>query len=98
MIELTKNIKEYGLDKVCQKYYLKAKRHKDYPNLVLLKYSQLDSPMSEKIVQQSRGIILDEDNNWSIVCCTFDKFFNYEEGNAANIVWEYAKIYNKLNG
>ena len=70
------------------KYAIKHKRHTEYNNLVLLKYSQIDSPMGKKIVQQCRGIIVDEANNYNVVCLTYIKFFNFSEGHAAEINWE----------
>ena len=74
------------------------KRHGGYPNLVLFKYNQIASPMGERIVQECRGIILDQDNDWSIVSRTYDKFFNYGEGHAAEIDWSTARVLEKLDG
>ncbi len=54
--------------------------------------------MGEKIVQQCRGIILDEANNWQIVSYPYDKFFNYEESYAPQLDWSTAKIFEKLDG
>lgn len=79
-------------------YSITHKRHGKYPNLVLLKYSQIDSPMSEKIVQECRGIIFDQNNNWKVVSRAFDKFFNYQESLAAKIDWSTAKVQEKLDG
>lgn len=98
MIELTRHIREHGLEETCDTYSLKAKRHEVFSNLVLLKYSQLDSPMGEKLVQQARGIILDETDDWRIVNYTYSKFFNYGEGHAAPIDWNNARVYEKLDG
>lgn len=80
------------------KYAIGARRHGRYPNLVLLKYNQIDSPMGEPIVQECRGIILDESNNWNVVSRPFDKFFNAAEGHAAQIDWSTASFYEKLDG
>jgi tRNA splicing ligase len=77
---------------------VKAVRHKDYDNLVLLKYSMIDSPMGDPLVQQCRGIILDEANNWNIVSYPYNKFFNHGEGHAADIDWSTARAYEKLDG
>jgi hypothetical protein len=97
-MELIEYIKEYGLESLTEKYAIKIKRHKDLDNLVLLKYSQLDSPLGVKLVQQCRGIILDEADNWRVVSYPYDKFFNYGEGHAAEIDWENARVYEKLDG
>jgi hypothetical protein len=69
-----------------------------YPNLVQLKYSQIESPMGEPIVQECRGVILDSANNWRVVARPFDKFFNYGEGHAAKIDWSTAHIHEKCDG
>lgn len=54
--------------------------------------------MHEKIVQECRGIILDENDNWRVVSRAFDKFFNYQESLAAEIDWSTAKVQEKLDG
>lgn len=79
-------------------YSIKSRRHEDFPNLVCLKYSQLESPFHEPIVQECRGIILDELNDWKVVSYPFDKFFNYGETNAADIDWSSAYYQSKLDG
>jgi hypothetical protein len=80
------------------KYAIKHVRHKKYPNLVLFKYSQIDSPMGEPLVWECRGTILDEDKNWDIVCFPFQKFFNHGEGHAAEIDWSGASVTEKFDG
>jgi hypothetical protein len=77
---------------------IKATRGTKYPNLVSLKYSQIASPMGEKLVQECRGIVLDQDNDWAIVARGFDKFFNYGESHAAPIDWDSARVLEKLDG
>ena len=54
--------------------------------------------MSEEIVQDCRGIILDEQNNWEVVAMAFRKFFNYGEKLAAEIDWSTAVVQEKLDG
>lgn len=75
-----------------------AKRHRAYNNLVLLKYNQIESPMANPIVQECRGIILDESDNWKVIARAFDKFFNYGEGHAAQIDWSTARVQEKVDG
>lgn len=75
-----------------------AKRHNKYNNLVLFKYNQIESPMGNPIVQECRGIILDESDNWKVIARAFDKFFNYGEGHAAVIDWKTARVQEKLDG
>jgi hypothetical protein len=80
------------------KYAIKHTRHKKYPNLVLFKYNQIDSPMGDPMVQECRGVILDEHNDYAVVCRPFDKFFNYGEGHAKPVDWTTAEIQEKLDG
>lgn len=86
------------LEQLTEKYAIKAKRHGAYPNLVQLKYNQIDSPITEPLVQQCRGVILDQDDSWRIVARPFDKFFNYGEASAASIDWSTARVQEKLDG
>lgn len=90
--------KWYTPEQVKEKYGIKFRRHTYFHNLVLFKYSQIESDMSKKIVQESRGIILDEENDWEIVGRPFDKFFNHNEPNAHQIDWSTALVQEKLDG
>lgn len=86
------------IQELADKYAIKTSRHAQYANLVLFKYNQIESPFSEAIVRECRGIILDELNNWEIVSRPFDKFFNHGEGHAAPIDWSTAKVQEKVDG
>ena len=86
------------LDDLKVKYAIDATRHKTYPNLVLLKYNQLESPFAEPLVCEARGMILDEADDWRVVCTRFSKFFNYGEGHAAQIDWNTARVQEKVDG
>ncbi|MBC8112590.1 MAG: 2'-5' RNA ligase, partial [Verrucomicrobia bacterium] len=97
-LEVQRFLKQYSLEDLKNKFFIKINRHKKYPNLVQLKYDQIDSPMREKIVQECRGLILDADDNWKIVAFPFEKFFNYHEFYAKPIAWDKAKVYEKLDG
>lgn len=83
---------------LAEKYAIKATRSAKHPSLVLLKYNQIDSPMGEPIVQECRGLILDEANNWAVISISFTKFFNHGEGHAALIDWGTARVQEKLDG
>lgn len=87
-----------SLEQLTEKYAIAVKRDPEYPNLVLFKYNQIDSPMGEKIVQESRGIILDSADDWRIIARPFDKFFNTGEGHAAKIDWTKVIVQEKLDG
>lgn len=73
-------------------------RHKLYPNLVLFKYNQIESPTCHPLVKEARGIILDEEDNWAVVSRPFDRFLNYGQEGADEIDWASARILEKLDG
>lgn len=77
---------------------IESRRHGTYPNLVQLKYNQISSPMHEAVVQESRGLILDQDDDWRIIAWPFRKFFNAGEPHAATIDWTTARVQEKLDG
>jgi hypothetical protein len=97
-MELQEYLRKHGLEQLVETYQIGATPHQQYPNLICLKYSMIESPMSEVVVRQSRGIVFDQDNNWEIVSYPYDKFFNYGEGRAAVIDWMSARVYEKLDG
>lgn len=67
-------------------------------NYMLLKYGIM-ADFSDPIVQQCRGIIYKRENHEYIcVCRPFDKFFNYQETNAADIDWSTAHVQEKIDG
>ena len=63
---------------------------------VLLKYSPA-SPKDNPICQECRGLILDSDNNWEIVCRSFNRFFNAGEEEAATLSGNL-RVYEKVDG
>lgn len=75
-------------------YSLNIKRE---GKLVLFKYNQLESDFHEKIVCESRGIILEE-GTWKVVRLAFYKFFNVGEECASPIDWESSIASEKIDG
>lgn len=49
-----------------------------FDNLICLSYSQIDSPKTEPIVRQCRGLVIDK-NTLDIVHYPFYRFYNFEE-------------------
>lgn len=96
MLAIQKYILKYGLEKTINDFKLKSK---DYESKILLKYDQLVSPtlMANIEVQECRGLIL-EKGSWKVMSLAFTKFFNAEEGNAAKIDWDTARVLEKLDG
>jgi len=85
-------------EKLKDKLGINYKVHSKYSNLILFKYDQIDSPPNDPIVVESRGIILDRDDNWNVVAHGFNRFFNYGDPLAANIDWKTASVQEKKDG
>lgn len=99
MLEVQRFLRSGGtVDGLLKTYAIKSRRHPVFPNLVLLKYDQIASDFSSQIVRECRGLILDESEDWRVVCRSFDKFFNHGEGHAAPIDWSTARVQEKLDG
>lgn len=91
-------LRKHGLDKLCEQFSVAANRHEYYPNLVQLKYNQIESPMGEREVQECRGLIVDEDDDFKPIAFPYTKFFNHGQGHAAHIHWGSAEVMEKLDG
>ncbi|MBD2201819.1 2'-5' RNA ligase [Calothrix sp. FACHB-1219] len=98
-LEVQKYLRDKGsLESLEKELAISSKRHKLFPNLVLLKYSQIDSPRTHEVVKQCRGIILDEEDNWKVISYPYKRFYNAEEYGADEIDWSNATCYEKLDG
>jgi len=87
-----------SLEGLREEFGIRHNRHRTFPNLITLKYNQIDSPMGVRLVQECRGLILDEEDDWNVVARPFDKFFNHGQGHAAEIDWLTAKVQEKMDG
>ena len=95
MLKLQKYFKEGGSLEELQKdpYNLQIMVDKPY---TIFKYNMIESDLSNPIVQESRGVILDEFNN--VVCISFNKFFNYGESEVYDIDLSKATVFRKYDG
>ena len=97
-IKTVEFLKKYGVNKLKETYFLNVFRHETYSNLVQLSYNQTMSDFSNEIVQECRGIVLDEKNNFKIISYPFNKFFNFGEKQNKKIDFKKSKIYEKHDG
>lgn len=80
-----------------EKLGIAVKRHPKYQNLMLCNYSQIDSPKSDPVVIECRGLILDQDNDFHPVNFPYRRFLNHGEA-GADIDWSTARVQEKLDG
>jgi hypothetical protein len=68
-------------------------------NRVILNYSQIDSPKSNEIVRECRGLVLDKTNG-DLVARAFPRFFNWGELEHEEkwFVWENCYVNHKEDG
>ncbi len=86
------------LEELARDLAIRHTRHPEYLNLILFKYDQINSPMDNALVQECRGLILNETANWRVVARAYSKFFNYGEPNAPAIEWATARVQEKVDG
>ena len=73
--------------------------HAKNGDLVILSYSQIDSPKTNPIVRMCRGLVL-EMNTWDIVSYPFYRFYNFEEVPEERLKfnWKNAMATEKIDG
>ena len=69
-------IKTHGLEKLQQEFHAEIS---DYPDRVVLNYSQIDSPRFHPIMDECRALILRK-GTWEVMARSFDRFYNVGEG------------------
>jgi hypothetical protein len=69
-------LRNNSIDLLKEKYGISVSEK--YDDIVVLNYSQIDSPKFDPLVRECRGLIL-EKGSWNVVARSFDRFFNYGE-------------------
>ena len=98
MLNVQKFLKEQTIEELTKEpYNLKIKDYIE-EGLVVLNYSQIDSPKNDPIIAECRGLILNR-ITYDIVARSFDRFFNYGEGelNTTHNIMD-AKVLEKIDG
>ena len=99
-LETVKFLRENGLSKLLSKFKLKENRHKKHPNLCILRYNQQKTDFRHKISRECRGLVLDTEDDFRVVCYAYEKFFNVHEKNqeVEEFDWNDCRVYDKLDG
>lgn len=89
-------IKQYGTVKLNEELGIMVKKYEE--GLYVLNYDQINSPKSNDIVKECRGLILDYDFN--IVSRSLDRFFNLGEqpDTQTHLDWSQAVCHEKVDG
>lgn len=89
-------LRTQGLEKTVTDNNLFYKRQGD--GKVIFKYRQISADFTVQAVLESRGIILNENDNWNAVSVPYFKFFNVGESLYKEIDFSTSKIFEKLDG
>lgn len=81
MMEVQKFLASNSTDALTDQYGILVRKYED-ERIMVLNYSQIDSPKTAPIVRECRGLTLDYDLN--VVTRSFDRFFNAGEADCAD--------------
>lgn len=97
MLKVQEFLRNRGsLEDLAREPYNLFVRYAETDGRVLLKYSPA-SPKDDPICQECRGLILDAESNWDVVCRSFNRFFNVGEPEAAELHGKL-RVYEKVDG
>ena len=87
-----------SLDTLGMQLGVHAKKHESLP-LYILDYDMIEAPKHNAIVQECRGLIL-EDSTWDVVCKPFNRFFNLGENPSKDkeFDWNGSMAFDKEDG
>ena len=58
-----------------------------YDDRIILNYNMIDSPKTNEIVRECRGLVLDKNNGWNLIARAFTRFFNHCETEHLEFDW-----------
>lgn len=94
-MQVVEYLKKNGIGNLISELSIKVK---EYDDLLVLNYDQIESPKAHPIVMECRSLILDRAYN--VVSRSFDRFFNLGEQpqTQEHIDWNKAVCYEKVDG
>lgn len=81
MMEVQKYVKENGFKALADEFGILIREYPD-KGIMVLNYSQIDSPKTHPITRECRGLTLDIDAN--VITRSFDRFFNAGEADCVD--------------
>lgn len=99
MLKVQEYLKLNGLEKLKEEYAIKVTEHPNLP-LIILNYSQTDSPKTNAIVRECRGLVLDKDDNFSLIGRSFFRFYNWGEVQEEMKLFDWSNFFSqeKIDG
>ena len=98
MLEVQKFLKNGGTLEMLKADYGISARVNERLGVTCLNYSQIMSPMGQKIVRECRALVL-ESTTWEVKSCSFERFFNFGEGHIPkDFDWDNFQTLEKLDG
>jgi tRNA splicing ligase len=99
MLKTQEYLKKNSLEKLIKDYALEATYSPVGESLVILNYSQIDSPKHSPITKECRGLVLNT-QTYEVVAKGFSRFFNYGESREEinNFNWKNFSTQNKEDG
>jgi tRNA splicing ligase len=96
-LKVQEYIKNNGVDALSLNFGIKVKQYDE--GLIVLNYDQINSPKSDPVVIECRGLILYSDN-FEVAARAFDRFFNYGEVPelTKSISFSDCHVYEKADG
>lgn len=70
-------LRTHGLETLSQELGINVCHHEELP-LVILNYNQIESPKTNPVVRECRGLVLEKET-WKLVARSFPRFFNWGE-------------------
>lgn len=96
LIKFIRENKDWEVLLTNEPFWLKIGKSEKYPHLSILNYRQWKSDFSNPIVQNARGIILND--RLEVVCHAFNKFGNHGEAYVKEIDWNTSVVLEKIDG
>lgn len=97
MLKIQKYLKNHSLEQLNTAYGVKNTVH-PVDGRIILNYHQTESPKTEPIAKEARGLVLDK--NFQLIACSFPRFFNWGEDleSAKAFDWSNFIVQEKVDG
>lgn len=99
MLKIQSFLRSGGTFETLKEKYGVNNKVSDDKKLVIFNYDQIDSPKYVELVEECRGLVL-ENNTWNVVAKAMTRFYNYGERKSFDGTFkiEKSKILEKLDG